>query len=222
MDQDETWNAGRPRLGHIVLDGDPAPPPKKGSAPNFRLCLLWPNVWMNQDTSWYGGRPWPRPRCVKWGPGSPEKGHCPQFLAHVYCGQTAGWIKVPLGTKVFLGPDNILLDADPAPAPTQRVQPPIFGVFLLWPNGWMDQDVTWYEGGPWPRPHCITWVSSSSPPKVHTPNIRPTSIVAKWLPISATAEHLYFLGDLCKTVRPMLSDHCLSCSVLSCSVLSCL
>ena len=154
MDQDETWNAGRPRLGHILLDGDPAPPKKRAQPPNFRLCLLWPNVWMNQDTSWYGGRPWPRPRCVKWGPGSPEKGHCPQFLAHVYCGQTAGWIKVPLGTKVFLGPDNILLDADPAPAPTQRVQPPIFGVFLLWPNGWMDQDVTWYEGRPRPRPHC--------------------------------------------------------------------
>ena len=24
MDQDETWHAGRPRPGHIVLDGDPA------------------------------------------------------------------------------------------------------------------------------------------------------------------------------------------------------
>jgi len=28
----------------------------------------------------------------------------PQFSAHVYCGQTAGWIKMPLGTKVGLGP----------------------------------------------------------------------------------------------------------------------
>jgi len=24
----------------------------------------------------------------------------PQFLAHFYCGQTAGWIKMPLGMKV--------------------------------------------------------------------------------------------------------------------------
>jgi len=28
--------------GHIVLHEDPAPPPKKGTAPNFRPCLLWP------------------------------------------------------------------------------------------------------------------------------------------------------------------------------------
>ena len=27
----------------------------------------------------------------------------PQFSAHVYCGQTAGWIKMPLGTEVGLG-----------------------------------------------------------------------------------------------------------------------
>jgi len=26
-DQDEIWHAGRPRPGHIVLDGDPAPLP---------------------------------------------------------------------------------------------------------------------------------------------------------------------------------------------------
>jgi len=34
----------------------------------------------------------------------------------VYCGQTAGWISMPLGTKVGLGPgDIIVLDGDPAP-----------------------------------------------------------------------------------------------------------
>jgi len=27
-----------------------------------------------------------------------------QFLAHVYCGQTAGWMKTPLSTDVDLGP----------------------------------------------------------------------------------------------------------------------
>jgi len=36
MDQDETWHRGRPRgPGHIVLDGDPAPP-KGHRSPNFR------------------------------------------------------------------------------------------------------------------------------------------------------------------------------------------
>jgi len=46
--------------GHIVLVGDPAPPP--------------------------------------------QKGHSPQFLAHVCCDQMAGWIKMPLGVEVGLGP----------------------------------------------------------------------------------------------------------------------
>jgi len=44
-----------------------------------------------------------------------KRGHSPQFSAHVYCGQTAGWIKMPLGTKVGLGPGHIVLHGDPAP-----------------------------------------------------------------------------------------------------------
>ena len=34
----------------------------------------------------------------------PKKGQSPQFLAHVDCGQTAGWIKMALGMEVGLGP----------------------------------------------------------------------------------------------------------------------
>jgi len=46
----------------------------------------------------------------------PQKGgESPQFSAHVYCGQKAGWIKIPLGTEVGLGPGDVVLDADPAP-----------------------------------------------------------------------------------------------------------
>jgi len=33
-----------------------------------------------------------------------------QFLAHVYCGQTAGWIKMPLNSEVNIGPGNVVLD----------------------------------------------------------------------------------------------------------------
>ena len=46
--------------GDFVLDGDPAPYPQKGAAaqpPIFGPCLLWPNGWMDQDATWYGGRP---------------------------------------------------------------------------------------------------------------------------------------------------------------------
>ena len=35
--------------------------------------------------------------------------------AHVYCGQTAGWIRIQRGTEVGLGPGNIVFDGDPAP-----------------------------------------------------------------------------------------------------------
>jgi len=86
------------------------------------------------------------------GPGDPasprKKGTAPtQFLAHVYCAQTAGWIKMSLGTKVNLGPGDVVLDAVAAP-------PPIFGPYLLWPNGWMDEDATWYGSRSRLMPHC--------------------------------------------------------------------
>ena len=63
-----------------------------------------------------------------------KRGHSPhQFSAHVYCSQTAGWIKMPLGTKVGLGPCHVVLDRDPAP-PKWVQQPSVFGPCLLWPQ----------------------------------------------------------------------------------------
>ena len=38
----------------------------------------------------------------------PETGAEPQFSAHIYCGQTAPWIKMPLGMEVGLGPGRIV------------------------------------------------------------------------------------------------------------------
>jgi len=51
------------------------------------------------------------------------KGAHPQFSAHVYCGQTVGWIKMPLGAKVGLSPGDSVLDRDRAPLPTKGVEP---------------------------------------------------------------------------------------------------
>ena len=48
--------------GHIVLDGDPAPP-KGVQPPILGPYLLWPHGWMDQDATWYGGRPRPRQHC---------------------------------------------------------------------------------------------------------------------------------------------------------------
>jgi len=52
----------------------------------------------------------------------PQRGHSslPHFLAHVYCGQTARWIKMPLGMEVGLGPGHIVLDGDSAPPPKKK------------------------------------------------------------------------------------------------------
>ena len=64
---------------------------------------------MHQDTTWYGGIGL-SPGCVTQGTSpSPKRGQNPQFLAHIYCGQTVGWIKMPLGMEVDLGPGHIVL-----------------------------------------------------------------------------------------------------------------
>ena len=47
----------------------------------------------------------------------PKKGDSPQFLAHLYRGQTAGCINMPLGMELGLGPGDFVLDGDPAPPP---------------------------------------------------------------------------------------------------------
>jgi len=50
--------------GDIVLDGDSSS--KKGhSSPPFSAHVLWPNVWMDQDATWYWGRPRLRPHLVR-------------------------------------------------------------------------------------------------------------------------------------------------------------
>ena len=70
--------------GHSVLNGNPTPP-KRAQPPNFDL--LWPNGWVDQDTTRHGGRPRTRRSCIRWGPSSPsmERGTAaprPHFSAH--------------------------------------------------------------------------------------------------------------------------------------------
>ena len=47
---------------------------------------------------------------------APPKRAQPPVLVHVYCGQTAGWMKTQIGTEVDLGPGHMVLDGVPAPA----------------------------------------------------------------------------------------------------------
>ena len=116
--------------GDFVLDGDPVPPQKGGGAPPpqiFGPCLLWPNGGMDQDGTWHG---------VGLGPVHivldgdtallPQKGTDPQFSTHLYCGQPAVCIKMPLGMEVGLSPGDFVLDLDPAPYPKRGGAPPNF------------------------------------------------------------------------------------------------
>ena len=152
--------------GDFVLDGDPAPSIRRGRGPfpNFRPISIVPkrlDASRIQDATWYGGSLSAGDFVLDGDLAPlPKKGQSPQFLAHVYCGQSAAWM--PLGTEIGLGPGHIVLDGDPAPVPKKGPEPPIFGPFLLWPNGWMHQDATWCRGRPQPRRFCVRWGLSPS------------------------------------------------------------
>ena len=105
--------------------------------------------------------------------------------------------------EVGVGPGHIVLDGDPVFLRKKRTEPPIFGPSLLWPNGWMHQDATWYmEVGLGPGDFVLDGDPPLLPKKEAeprggaqggvqgraqggaqggAPNFRLMSIVAKWL-----------------------------------------
>jgi len=94
------------------------PPTEKGHS----STQFWPMSFVAkrldgsiQDATWYGGKPRPVRRCIRWGRSYPLKGAQPQFSTHAYCDQTVGLMKTPLGTEIDIGPGHIVLDGDTAP-----------------------------------------------------------------------------------------------------------
>ena len=71
---------------------------------------------MDEDVTWYGGRISPSDIVFDGDPAPPsqKRGQSPQVSAHVYCGQTAVWVKMSLGMQVGLGPGHIVLNGDAA------------------------------------------------------------------------------------------------------------
>jgi len=92
--------------------------------PVCNVGVLWPNGWMDQDETWHGGRLGPGHIVLDGNPAPPPQRAQPpfQFSAHVRCGQTAGWIKMPLGMEVGLRGGDIVLNGDPAP-PKRGIAP---------------------------------------------------------------------------------------------------
>ena len=125
-------------------------PAQTGTAPIFGPCLLWPKGWMDQDATRYRGMPRPRRHCVRWGSSSPNRGTLPPLLdpylfrkstptfgPMFFCGQTARWIKMSLGTEVDLGPaigHTALHGASSSPLESGTAAA-LFGPCLMWPNG---------------------------------------------------------------------------------------
>jgi len=76
--------------------------------------VLWPNGWTDQNETCLEVGLGPGHIVLDGDPAPPPKGHSPKFWNS---GQTAGWIKMPLGTDVGLSPGDIVLDGDPASPP---------------------------------------------------------------------------------------------------------
>jgi len=109
---------------------------KKGAQPPpiFGLCLLWSNGCMDQDATWYGGRPRPRRQCVRWDPApSPKGGKAP---SQIFCScllwprswldQGGTWHGGETWSRPHCArwrPSSPIQKGDSAP---------IFGPFLLW------------------------------------------------------------------------------------------
>ena len=71
-------------------------------------------------------------------PASPRKKGTPtQFVAHVYCGQTDGWIKMPLDTEVNLSPGDVVLDGVTATPKRGRAHQFSVYVYCGQTAGWM-------------------------------------------------------------------------------------
>jgi len=73
---------------------------------------------------------------------APPKGAQPQFSAHVCCGQTARWMKIPFGTVVGLGPGDIVLNGDSAPLERGTAPRPTFQPMSIVTKWLDDQDAT--------------------------------------------------------------------------------
>jgi len=70
---------------------------------------------------------------------TPKRGGAPQFSLHVYCGQTAAWIKMPLGTVIGLGLRDIVFDVAQLPPEKGNTHPNLFlaHVYCGQTAGWM-------------------------------------------------------------------------------------
>jgi len=117
------------------------------------------------------------------------------LLARVCCGQTAGWIKMPVDAEVGLVQGDIVIDGTQL-TPKKGAQPPpqfLTHVCCDQTSGWIKMALSTEVGL---GPGDIVLVGDRAPPRQigalqPAPTFRPMSIVAERSCISATAELLF-------------------------------
>ena len=77
------------------------------SCPVCDVDILWPNCWMYQDATWYGGRPRPKPHCVRWRSSYPP----------------LKWAQYTPTFRPMSGLGHTVLHGDPAPPSKKGAQP---------------------------------------------------------------------------------------------------
>ena len=119
-------------------------------------------------------------------------------------------MKFPLGRELGLGPGDIVLDGDPA-SPTEKgtaAPPQLFGLcFFGQTAGWIRIPLH-NEVGLGPGEILFDGAQLQRPGKgaQQHPTFRPMCVMAKWSPISATAELLFMLHVIL-AVEPTASLH---------------
>ena len=128
----------------------------------------------------------------------PKKGAVPppQFSAHFYCGQTAGCIKMPLGTEVGIGLLDTMFAVDPAttrkkgtPTPTQFLAHVYCGQMAGWMKTPLGTEVDLSPG------HIVLDGVPAPAKRAQQPPLFGPCLLWPRSPISATAELL-----LCMTL----------------------
>jgi len=129
-------------------------------------------------------------------PVAPEERDSPtQFLADVYCGQMAGWIKMPLGTEVNLGPGHIVLDGDPASPQKGHSSPLLFLAHVYCGHGRPYQVLL---SCCWPLSCYISEMVRIGARYEYTPCLKKTKTSHLWLAIALTHVNgfWYFLAEM--------------------------
>jgi len=147
----------------------------------------------------------------------PQKGaQPPQFSAHVYCGQTAAYIRIPLDTEVGLRLCDIVLDGDSA-APLLKGHSPQFSAHVRCGQtaGWTKIPLGMEVGlGPG---HIVLDGDAAPPAKgaqQPPPPLFGRCLLWPWSPMSATAELLYLLYYVSIHIATSCCGSDASCGIL--------